>query len=84
MRGEEFMKKWIKNNFVLFFTILTVIIFTLYEKYLAKIILFFNIPYIPNTRTVQSTFIKYIPVMILLSLILFMFYKYFNKNNNED
>jgi len=84
MRGEEFMKKWIKNNFVLFFTILTVIIFTLYEKYLAKIILFFNIPYIPNVRTVQSTFIKYIPVMILLSLILFMFYKYFNKNNNED
>lgn len=78
------MKKWIKNNFVLFFTILTVIIFTLYEKYLAKIILFFNIPYIPNVRTVQSTFIKYIPVMILLSLILFMFYKYFNKNNNED
>ena len=78
------MKKWIKNNFVLFFTILTVIIFTLYEKYLAKIILFFNIPYIPNVRTVQSTFIKYIPVMILLSLILFVFYKYFNKNNNED
>jgi len=75
------MKEWIKNNFVLFFLIITVITFTLYEKYLAKIILFFNIPFVPHTRTVQATFIKYLPVMILLSLILAFFY---NSFKNKD
>ena len=63
---------------VVLFCFLYSLLFILYEKYLPNIVFYFNFSYIPNTRTVQSTIIKYFPVLVLSFILYYLFKKIFN------
>lgn len=61
---------------VTIFGLLLIIGFAIYDKVLIKIILFLNLPFAPNTRTVQAAILKYLPLLIILSFIYFLLKKF--------